>query len=76
MLGASGHMQFDERDQEQERLCRLVRDLKFEARGRRRRRDRDNREKRDGSVENQGREGSGQFDSCQHRDRSLSQESR
>ena len=33
MSGASGHGQFDERDQELERLRRLVRDLELEARG-------------------------------------------
>ena len=32
MSGASGHGQFDERDQELERLRRLVRDLELEAR--------------------------------------------
>ena len=42
MLGASGHGQFDERDEELEWLCRLVRDLELEAGGRCRRRDRDN----------------------------------
>ena len=33
MSSASGHGQFDERDQELERLSRLVRDLELEARG-------------------------------------------
>ena len=33
MLGASGHRQRDERDQELEQLCRLVKDLELEARG-------------------------------------------
>ena len=55
--GASGHRQFEERDQEVERLCRLVRDLELEARGRRQRRDWDNWERRDGSVENRYGEG-------------------
>ena len=32
--GASGHGQFDERDPELKRLCKLVRDLELEARGR------------------------------------------
>ena len=34
MSGAFGHGQYDERDKELERLRRLVRDLKLEARGR------------------------------------------
>ena len=42
MSGASGHGQFDERDEELKRLRKLVRDLELEARGRRWRRDRDN----------------------------------
>ena len=37
--GASRHGQFNERNQELEQLRRLVRDLDFEARGRRQRRD-------------------------------------
>ena len=61
--GASGHGQLDKRDQELERLCRLVRDLEFEAKGRRQRRDRDNQENRDGSEGNQCGEGSNQFGS-------------
>ena len=40
MSGASRHGQFDERDKELKWLCRLVRDLGLEARGRRQRRDR------------------------------------
>ena len=52
MSGASRRGQLDERDQELEWLCRLVRDLKLEARGWYQRRDRDNRERRDGSVGN------------------------
>ena len=39
--GASGHGQFDERDEELERLRRLVRDLELEARGGHQRMDRD-----------------------------------
>ena len=54
---ASGHGQFEERDQKVEQLRKLVRDLELEARGRHQRRDRDNREIRDGSVENQCRGG-------------------
>ena len=73
---ASGHGKFEERDQEVERLCRLVRDLEFEARGRCQRRDRDNRERRDGSVGNRCGGGSNQSGSRPRRDRSRSQESR
>ena len=76
MSGASRHGQFDERDQELERLRRLVRDLELEARGWCQRRDRDNREMRDGSMGNQGEEGSSWSGSPQRRDRSLSRESR
>ena len=39
MSSALGHGQFNERDQELERLRRLVRDLESEARGRRQRKD-------------------------------------
>ena len=39
---ASRHKQLDKRDEELERLCRLVRDLELEARGGHQRRDRDN----------------------------------
>ena len=42
ILEASGHGQLDERDEELERLHRLVIDLELEARGGQRRRDRDN----------------------------------
>ena len=38
---ASGHGQFDERDEELEQLCKLVRDLELEARGGHQRRDQD-----------------------------------
>ena len=41
MSGASEHERFDERDEELERLCGLVRDLELEVRGRRRGRDHD-----------------------------------
>ena len=34
ILGATRHGQFKERDQEMERLCRLMRDLKLEVRDR------------------------------------------
>jgi len=58
------------RDEELERLCRLVRDLKLEARGRCRRRDR--KERADGSTSVRGGYGevSHQSDSHRHRDRS------
>ena len=35
MSGASGHECFDRKDEEHDRLHRLVRDLELEARGRR-----------------------------------------
>ena len=44
MSGASRHRQFDERDEELEWLCRLVRDLELEARGRHWRKGRNNGE--------------------------------
>ena len=50
MLGASGHESFDRRDEELERLRRLVRDLEFEARGRHWRRDHKERAKGSASV--------------------------
>ena len=72
MSGASGHRQFDKRNEELEHLHRLVRDLELEERGRRRRRDHDNHE--EGSINVGGHYGarSYQFDSHQHRDRSHS----
>ena len=70
--GASGHGQFDEKDLELERLCRLVRDLELEARDKRYRRDRGDRERGDDSKGNRGKEGSSRSDSCQRWDRSLS----
>ena len=39
---ASGHGQLNERDEELERLCKLVRDLELEVRGEQQRRDQDN----------------------------------
>ena len=39
--GASGHRQFNKKDEELERLHRLVRDLELEVRGEHQRRDRD-----------------------------------
>ena len=75
MSGASGHEQCDERDQELEWLRRLVSDLELETKGWHQRRDRDNRERRDGSVGNRGKEESSQSGSRQCRDCSLSRES-
>ena len=74
MPGASGHIQFDKKDEELKWLRRLVRDLELEARGRRRRRDRDDRE--EGSASGGGRyeAGSNQFGSRRHRDRSRSRD--
>ena len=72
MSGASGQGQRDKRDQELEWLCRLVRDLELKARGWRQRRDRDNRERRDGSVGNRDEECSSQFDPQRFWDCSLS----
>ena len=73
-MRASGHRQFDKRDEELERLCRLVRDLELEARGKRQRRGRDDRE--EGSASGGGRywAKSNQFGSRQHQDHSCSQE--
>ena len=48
--GATGHGQFKEKDQEVERLRRLVRDLELEARDRHQRRDQNNQEMRDDNV--------------------------
>ena len=40
MLGTFGHEHFDKRDEELERLRKLVRDLELEARGRHQRKNR------------------------------------
>ena len=74
MSGALGHRRFDKRNEELEHLRRLVRDLELEARGRHRRRDRDDCE--EGSVNVGGHYGakSYQFGSHQHRDHSHSHE--
>ena len=45
VFGATGHRQREERDEELEQLCRLVRGLELEVRGRRRRRVRDDQER-------------------------------
>ena len=65
MLGASEHERFDERDKELKRLCRLVRDLELEAKGRRRGRDRNDRE--EGSISGGGRYRAGSHQSGSHR---------
>ena len=50
MSNASRHERFDKRNEELERLRRLVRDLELEARGRHRRRDREKHAKGSASV--------------------------
>ena len=76
MSGASGHGQRDDRDQELDRLRRLVMDLELKARGRRQGRNRNHRQRKDDSMGNQGEESSSQFGLQQFQDRSLSRESR
>ena len=74
VLGAMGHEQLEESDREVERLRRLVRDFKFEARNRRQRRDQDNQERRDDNV---GDRDGGEFNqSSSHQRRDRSRESR
>ena len=68
--GALGRGCFDERDEELECLHRLVRDLELEAKGRRRRRDREERAEGLTSVGGCYEERSHQSSSHQHRDRS------
>jgi len=68
--GASRRGSFDEKDEELERFCRLVRDLKLEARGRCRRRDREERAEGLASVGGHDGEGSHQSSSHRHWDRS------
>jgi len=70
MSGASGHDHFDRKDEEFERLRRLVRNLELETRGRHRKRDR--KERKGGSASVGGRYGdrSHQSGSNRHRDRS------
>ena len=48
--GATGHDQHEERDQEIERLRRLVKDFELEERNRHQGRNQDNRERRDDNV--------------------------
>ena len=69
---ASRHKKFDERDEELERLRRLVRDLELKVRGRHQRRDQDDRERRVDNGGNQYRVESNQSSSCRRWDRSQS----
>ena len=71
-----GYRQFDERDEELERLRKLVRNLEFEVKGRRQRGDRDDQE---GGLASRGdcyETGSNQSGSHRHRHCSHSWESR
>ena len=65
-----GRERFNKKDEELERLRRLVRDLELEVRGRHRRRDREEREEGLASVGGRYREGSHRSSSYQHWDRS------
>nr|XP_023886036.1 uncharacterized protein LOC111998166 [Quercus suber] len=73
---ASWHRQPDARDEELERLRRLVRDLELEARNERRRAGQDDRGKRPDAEEERRGMGSNQSGSRLHRERSHSRESR
>ena len=68
LSGASRREHFDMRDEEFERLRRLVRDLELEARGRRWRRDREEPAEGSTSVGGCYREGSYQSGYHRHRD--------
>ena len=70
MLGVSGRECFDRKDEELERLHRLVSDLELEVRGRRQRRDREEPEKGLASVGGRYGEGSHRYSSHRHWDRS------
>ncbi|KAL0010634.1 hypothetical protein SO802_005742 [Lithocarpus litseifolius] len=70
-----GNGKFDERDQKLERLCRPVRDLELEARGRHRRRDRDDREGRSDSGGNYYGSGADQSSARRRWERSHPRES-
>ena len=74
MSGVLRHEQFDERDEELERLCWLVRNLELEARGRHWRRDRNDQEEGFASEGGRYRAGSYQSSSHQHQERSHSRE--
>ena len=71
MSGTSGYEHFEKRDEELERLHKLVRDLELEARCRRQKRDREERVERSASLG--GSHGQVPYQSCSHRhqDRSL-----
>ena len=70
LSGALGRESFDRRDEELERLCRLVRDLELEARGKHQRRDYEEHAEGSANVGGHYKEGSHQSDSHRHRDRS------
>ena len=72
MLGTFGHEHFDKRDEELERLRRLVKDLELEARGRHWKRDRE--ERVEGSVNVGGSYGEVSYQSGSHRHWDWSQE--
>ena len=79
MSSASGHNHIDKRDEELERkdeelecLCRLVRDLELEARGRHRGRDHEERGEESASVG--GRHGAESHQSGSHRHWDCSRE--
>ena len=71
MSGASKHKRRDRRDQELKFLCRMVRDLELEERGRRRQRNREKHAEGSTSVRGSHGEASHQSGSHQSRDRSL-----
>jgi len=72
---ASGHRQLDERDEELERLRKLVRDLELEARGRHQKRDRDNQADRSMTRGDRYSTKSNRSSSHRYRDCSHSRES-
>ena len=72
--GATRYRQRVERDEELERLRRLVKDLELEVRGRRRRRNRDDQQREAGIRGNRYGEGSNHSESRLRRSRSLSRE--
>ena len=70
MLDASRHERFDRRDEELERLRRLVKDLELEARGRRQKRNREEHTEGLGSVGSSNTEAPYQSGSHRHQDQS------
>ncbi|XP_065632031.1 uncharacterized protein LOC136068599 [Quercus suber] len=74
--GASGRRRFDERDEELERLRRMVRDLELEAEDRRQRMNQDNRARRPGAGRERQGAGSEQSGYRRQRERSASRDSR